>query len=133
MNTAPPKTEAPKPTGRRYASVSDLLLKEAGSAEVRTEISSLNARTAVVRQLAALRARAGMTQADLAQKIGCTQSRISKIEASKDEDITLGVIDDYVQATGSPIRISYGKPVSRIGSGNSRAKQAACTGQFCAA
>lgn len=113
MNTAPVKTEA-KPTGRRYGSVSELLQKEKGSSEIRAEVSALNAQTVVVRQLVALRAGAGMTQTDLAKKIGCTQSRISKIEASKDEDITLGVIRDYVQATESRIGISCGKPISHV-------------------
>lgn len=113
MNTTPIKTEA-KPTGRRYASVSELLQKEKVSDEVRAEVSALNAQTVVVRQLVTMRARAGMTQADLAKKIGCTQSRISKIEASKDENVTLGVIRDYVQATESRIGISCGKPVSHV-------------------
>lgn len=114
MNTTPAKTEVAKPTGRRYANVSDLLLKEKVSAEVRAKASSLNAHTVVVRQLVSLRASAGMTQTDLAKKIGCTQSRISKIEASKDEDITLGVIRDYVQATETRIGIFCGKPISHV-------------------
>lgn len=113
MNTAPVKTEA-KPTGRRYASVSELLQKEKVGSEIRAEVSALNAHTVVIRQLVSLRAGAGMTQTDLAKKIGCTQSRISKIEASKDEDITLGVIRDYVQATESRIGIFCGKPISHV-------------------
>lgn len=114
MNTAPSKNEPAKPTGRRYASVSELLLKESVDEEIRKEVASLNAETVIVRRLVALRAGAGMTQTDLAKKLGCTQSRISKIEASKDEDITLGVIRDYVQATGSRIGIFCGKPVSHV-------------------
>lgn len=114
MNTAPTKNEVAQPTGRRYASVSDLLLKEKGRAEVRAEVASLNAHTVVVRQLVSLRASAGMTQTDLAKKIGCTQSRISKIEASKDEDITLGIIRDYAQATEGQIGIFCGKRISHV-------------------
>jgi len=114
MNTAPVKTGAAKPTGRRYASVSELLHKEKVSKGVRAEVSALNAQTVVVRQLASLRAHAGMSQTELAKKIGCTQSRISKIEASKDEDITLSVIRDYVQATESQLGLFCGKPVSHV-------------------
>ncbi len=114
MKTAPAKTEGAKPTGRRYGSVSDLLAKEKVGAQVRAEVASLNSQTVVIRQLVSLRASAGMTQTDLAKKIGCTQSRISKIEASKDEDITLGVIRDYVQATGARINLFCGKPVTHV-------------------
>lgn len=114
MNNAPTKTEVAKPTGRRYANVSDLLLNEKVSAEVRAEVATLNAQTVVIRQLITLRASAGLTQTDLAQKIGCTQSRISKLEASKDEDITLGVIREYVQATGARFSLSCGKPVNHV-------------------
>jgi transcriptional regulator with XRE-family HTH domain len=114
MNTSPSKNEPAKPTGRRYASVSELLLKESVDEEIRKEVASLNAGTVIVRRLVALRAGAGMTQSDIAKKLGCTQSRISKIEASKDQDITLGVIRDYVQATESRIGIFCGKPVSHV-------------------
>jgi len=114
MNTSPSKNEPAKPTGRRYASVSELLLKESVHEEIRKGVASLNAETVIVRRLVALRAGAGMTQSNLAKKLGCTQSRISKIEASKDEDITLGVIRDYVQATESRIGIFCGKPVSHV-------------------
>ena len=114
MNTGPSKNEAAKPTGRRYSSIADLLSKEGAGEEIRRQVSSLNAETVVVRRLVALRAGAGMTQSDLAKKLGCTQSRISKIEASKDADITLGVIRDYVQATESRIGIFCGKRVSHV-------------------
>ena len=113
MNTAPAKNETAKPTGRRYSSVSDLIQKEKLGSDIREEVSALNAHTVVVRQLVSLRVSAGMTQAELAKKIGCTQSRISKIEASKDEDITLGVIRDYVQATERRIGIFCVPPSPR--------------------
>lgn len=114
MNTIPDKTEQAKPTGRRYMSVSDLLQGEKVTGEVRAEFSALDSQTRVVQQLVSLRARVGMTQTEFAKKIGCTQSRISKIEASKDADITLGVIRDYVQATESRISLFCGKPVSHV-------------------
>ena len=114
MNTAPSKTEAAKPSGHRYANVSELLRKEKVSEEIQADVTALSTRTGVVRQLVSLRVGAGMTQSELAKKIGCTQSRISKIEASYDEGVTLGVIRDYVRATKSRIGIFCGKPISHV-------------------
>lgn len=111
MNTT--KHEA-TPTGRRYASVSDMLVKEKASREVCEQTAKLNARSVVARRLASVRAKAGMTQAELAKKIGCSQGRISKIEASMDEDITLGVIREYMKATESSLTLVCGKPVSHV-------------------
>ena len=69
--------------------------------DVGRQVESLAAESLVVHQLVQLRVRAGFTQSELAKKIGCTQSRISKVEASRDEEIPLGVIRDYVKATNA--------------------------------
>ncbi|MEI8310731.1 MAG: transcriptional regulator [Verrucomicrobiota bacterium] len=114
MKTSPEKKDPAKPTGRRYASVTDLLKGESVSAGVGRQVESLAAETRVVQQLVQLRARAGLTQSELAKKIGCTQSRISKVEASRDENIPLGVIRDYVKATDSRISLVCGKPVNHV-------------------
>jgi transcriptional regulator with XRE-family HTH domain len=114
MKTSLEKKDPAKPTGRRYASVADLLKGEGVSVEVGRRVASLAAETRVVQQLVELRARAGLTQAELAKKIGCTQSRISKVEASRDEDLPLGVLRDYVKATNSRISLVCGKPVNHV-------------------
>ena len=61
-----------------------------------------------------MRTRAGLTQAQIAERIGCTQSRISKLEGSVDRDLSLGEIFDYVKATGSQISIGIGKPLTHV-------------------
>jgi len=104
----------PKPTGRRYASVLDMLKNEGVSSEICQQVETLNAETKVVRRLVLLRTQAGLTQSDLAKKIGCTQSRISKVEASKDIDLTLGAIRDYVKATNGRINFGFGMPVNHV-------------------
>lgn len=45
-----------------------------------------------------LRAASGLTQTAMAEKMGCGQSRISKLEHGTDEDITLGELDAYLRA-----------------------------------
>ncbi len=54
----------------------------------------------IVRSLIQMRAEAGLSQAELAKRMGCTQSRISKIEHSLDEDLSIGDLNRYIRATG---------------------------------
>jgi transcriptional regulator with XRE-family HTH domain len=54
----------------------------------------------IVKDLMVLRASRGLTQADIAEKMGCTQSRISKLESAKDIDLTLGDLAKYAGAVG---------------------------------
>ena len=107
MNTSSvKKEEQAAPTGRRYKGVADLIKGEGVSPEVGKQIGALANETVIVRQLVQLRVRAGLTQAELAKRIGCTQSRISKMEASRDSDLTLANLHDYMKATESRINIA---------------------------
>jgi transcriptional regulator with XRE-family HTH domain len=54
----------------------------------------------IVKDLMVLRAGRGLTQADVAEKMGCTQSRISKLESAKDVNLTLGDLAGYASAVG---------------------------------
>lgn len=102
------------PSGRRYKSVAALMDAQNTPAEVREEVQKLAASTRVVDELCRMRARAGLTQAQIADRIGCTQSRISKLEGSVDRDLSLGEIFDYVKASGSQISIGIGKPLTHV-------------------
>lgn len=53
--------------------------------------------------LTALRQRAGLSQRDLAQRMGVTQPRIAAIESSR--NVTLDVLDQYVTAVGARLEI----------------------------
>jgi transcriptional regulator with XRE-family HTH domain len=46
------------------------------------------------------RVAAGLTQSQLAARLKCSQSRISKLEDSRDVDLTLGDIQDYAGVVG---------------------------------
>jgi transcriptional regulator with XRE-family HTH domain len=50
--------------------------------------------------LVAQRAVLGVSQKDIAKKLGCTQSRVSKLENSKDSDIRVEDFRRYVHALG---------------------------------
>lgn len=54
-----------------------------------------------------LRCEHKLTQGDLAKKIGCSQSRISKIESSYDKEVTVQDLLDYGNALGLELELGY--------------------------
>ncbi len=59
----------------------------------------------MVKSLAVVRARAGLSQQELAVKMGCTQSKISKVESGVDADLKFGDIEAYLKATDHEAKI----------------------------
>ena len=113
MNTEIEKTPA-KATGRKYASIDSLMNGEAVSQEVKAKVASLKEETKIVLQLAKLRQAAGITQEDMAKHLNVTQSAISKLESSPDEDVTLREIREYARVTGQRIAVMFGKPFTHV-------------------
>ena len=56
--------------------------------------------------LAAMRAAKGLSQKDMAERMGCSQSRVSKMEAAEDASLNLGAVIEYVQAIGGRLDIT---------------------------
>lgn len=54
----------------------------------------------LVKSLAVVRARAGLSQAELADKLGCSQSKVSKMESGLDADVKFGEFGAVLDATG---------------------------------
>ncbi len=59
------------------------------------------------KHLFSLRCECNLTQKQLADKINCTQSRISKIENSYDNDITMKDLLDYGRTLNLQLQIGY--------------------------
>jgi transcriptional regulator with XRE-family HTH domain len=104
----------PKATGRRYKSMGDLMKKEGLGDEVQKAYSEIKAATMITERLAILRQAAGITQEDMAKHLGLTQSAISKIEAGRDEDLTIRMITEYSRITGQRIGLCFGKPMNHV-------------------
>ena len=62
-------------------------------------------RRQLVKKLMVMRACKGLSQAEIAARMGCSQGRISKFEASEDDDVRLGDVRKYLQAVGFDLQI----------------------------
>jgi predicted XRE-type DNA-binding protein len=70
------------------------------------QIDSINARR-LSRLLTVMRVKKGMNQKRAAEKCGCTQSRISKLEYKEDRKITIGELLDYSDALGLDLSVQF--------------------------
>ena len=118
MTTAMTPTNEPKspskPTGKRYASVADLMRGEDLSKEVVARVGELESETRITKQLACMRAAVGLTQAQMAERLEVTQGCISKWESGQDEELTIRVLRMYCQTTGKRIGLIMGKPMKHV-------------------
>lgn len=73
--------------------------------EVKKEYDRLGPRYKLISDLIALRIKKGLTQAEVARKIGTKQSAIARIE-SGDENLTIDSVQKVTDALGAKIRIS---------------------------
>lgn len=62
--------------------------------------------------LTALREQAGLSQRELAQRIGVSQPRVAAIERSR--NVTLEVLEQYVTAVGGQLEITVRKGSKRL-------------------
>lgn len=72
--------------------------------EYRREYEALEDEFAIIRLLVGARARAGLSQAELARRMGTTQSAIARLEGGKVMP-SLATLRRYAEATGSRLDI----------------------------
>jgi predicted XRE-type DNA-binding protein len=99
MSTLKAPFRASRPGHRTYRSV-DAMLRATGQRRLAQAVRAMSAKTLLIDQLIVARARAGYTQSQLATKMDCSQSRVSKFEDSQDADLTLGDLQAYAKAVG---------------------------------
>ena len=73
--------------------------------EVKKEYDRLDPRYQLISDLIALRIKKGLTQEDVAKKMGTKQSAIARIE-SGDENLTIDSIQEISEALGAKVKIS---------------------------
>lgn len=61
----------------------------------------------VLPRLIAFRQRRGISQAEMARRLKCTQSCVSKLEHAKEKDVRVGDLYRYARALGLKMRIIF--------------------------
>lgn len=81
----------------RFEAMKDKMLSDP---EVREAYDAMTGEFALARELIAARVRAGLTQAELAERMGTTQSAVARIESSRRLP-SMKTLLRYAKATGS--------------------------------
>ncbi|GEM_PF-580606 len=68
----------------------------------------------LVKHLFAIRSVEGLSQKDIAERIGCSQSRISKLENGSDDDLRLADLVAYLDALDMEMCLVFGQKDSTI-------------------
>jgi transcriptional regulator with XRE-family HTH domain len=103
-----------KPSLKKFSSIAELMKANDVSDEVQKKVTQHRVKTFMMDELIRIRISAGLTQSQMAEKMGVTQSCISKIESKADSDLTLGEVFGYVKATNERIGIYFGKPMTHL-------------------
>lgn len=95
-------TEARRETAPRHHKFSEI--RRPTPPDRRARVEAIAARMEAAEWLAALRSAAGVTQVDLAKRLGVTQGNVSQLEAR--DDLLLSTLRDYVSALGGELEIA---------------------------
>lgn len=91
----------------KRVNIKDIIEKERiGSEAFRQEYDDRREATNVARQLYALREKRGLTQAELARRIGTNQQAISRLENPHYKGYTVAFLQKVVEALGGKIKIT---------------------------
>jgi transcriptional regulator with XRE-family HTH domain len=91
-----------------YNSVRDMLKGTLDPEDSDRTIAYLDARE-LVRSLIVLRIGQGVTQVEIAGRMGCGQAKISKLERSQDADLGLGDVVAFAKALGKGVKLVIGE------------------------
>jgi transcriptional regulator with XRE-family HTH domain len=92
-------------TSKNHNSVADLVASVSDSKEFVRDFNEHLAKRMLIKRLISLRSAKSVSQADIAKKLACTQSRISKLEAGEDSDLRIGELCEYANAIGLEVQI----------------------------
>jgi transcriptional regulator with XRE-family HTH domain len=99
------------PGTERFSNVQDLLAKNLGKDDAVTQSANRRIQSRrLVKKLIVARSQANCSQADLAKRLNCSQSRISKIENGTDDQLRLADLRAYAKALETGILFSIGEP-----------------------
>lgn len=80
----------------------EIAARPGAASRIEAELARMNR----VLELKKLRARANLTQAELAEKMGLSQRRVSAIERATDAELKLDTLRRYVESLGGKLEIT---------------------------
>ncbi len=92
---------------KTYNNVMEMLNSLKTSKDVKSKVENEIKGKILSRYLYILRCANNLTQEDMAKKLKCSQSRISKIESSLDRDLTIGDLLDYANVCNLDAEIGF--------------------------
>lgn len=99
---------------RRYQSVTEMAKHLTKDQKFQQELEKDIVGKDVAKTLFALRCREGITQAEMASRLGCTQSRISKLENSGLDGIKVSDLAAYAKALDLQASITFHKGMTAV-------------------
>lgn len=96
--------------GKTYDTVRDMIVDVFDDPEVVQQFDEEVRATRIITNLMLLRNLANLTQRELAQRMGCDPSKISKMEASEDAQLRWGDIAAYCAALGVEPSVLFETP-----------------------
>lgn len=95
---------------KKSAKISDLLNEMGIDKEIVKGVEKNIKNHSISQGLTTLRAKADLTQSEMAKKMGVSQSFISKLEVASNDQIKLGDFDKFVSTLGYELTITVSKP-----------------------
>ena len=93
--------------GKQYKTVSDMVKSISEDEKFKNDALRDFSVKGLGKFLFYLRCSHKLTQKEMSEKIDCSQARISKIESSKDEELSIKDFQDYGKALGLQLEIGY--------------------------
>lgn len=100
--------------GRKYKSVLQMINSLSSDEAFKVSATKAIKAKSIGKFLFLLRCEHKLTQKEIALKMGCTQSRVSKIESSFNENLTVKDLLDYGKALNLNLEIGYRHAAARI-------------------
>lgn len=94
--------------------LNEMRAKALKNPEVKAEYDALASAFEMKRQMIALRKAAGLTQEEMAEKLGTKRSNISRLESlSASNSPSFATIENYARALGYSLRVGFEPAASR--------------------
>jgi transcriptional regulator with XRE-family HTH domain len=100
--------------GKQYSSVSEVVKNLTDDKKFQDDFIRQIADKSLSKTLFVMRCSKGITQAEIASKLNCTQSRVSKLENSALDAIKVSDLVAYAQALGLNMAISFRNKMTAV-------------------